>query len=231
MKTIKCILLGIFLCFFCNLVNAEESSFAGKWYKIEVVVFSQLSRQALNSEQWPVVNPEFFTGNNIIQLNKENNPYTNYVLLPEHHYSLNSEVRELNRQPNYHVILHLAWKQKISEPDQAQPVHIFGGNIQGNPSETNNSLFANLDYALIKPWQVDGTVTVSVQRYFDVKLNLYFALPAAMLAKSSSTGYFPDIHKGVVYFHLLQDRRMRSNELNYVSHPLYGVLIKIVRMD
>ncbi|ACJ20157.1 CsiV family protein [Coxiella burnetii] len=62
---------------------------------------------------------------------------------------------------------------------------------------------------LIQGNNVEGTVRVSVQRYLNVALNLVF--------KNNSN-----------YFYLSQNRRMRSNELNYVDFLLYGVLIKIV---
>ncbi|MBS0351525.1 MAG: hypothetical protein JSR33_10145, partial [Proteobacteria bacterium] len=31
-----------------------------------------------------------------------------------------------------------------------------------------------------------------------------------------------------VRFNLIQNLRMKSEELNYIDHPLYGVLIKII---
>ena len=62
---------------------------------------------------------------------------------------------------------------------------------------------------LIQDNNVEGIIRVSVQRYLNVALNLVF--------KNNSN-----------YFYLSQNRRMRSNELNYVDFPLYGVLIKIV---
>lgn len=56
---------------------------------------------------------------------------------------------------------------------------------------------------------VDGTICVSIQRYLNVTLHLLFK-------------------NNFDYFYLSENRRMRSNELNYIDFPVYGVLIKIV---
>ena len=56
---------------------------------------------------------------------------------------------------------------------------------------------------------VDGTICVSIRRYLNVTLNLLFK-------------------NNLDYFYLSENRRMRSNELNYIDFPVYGVLIKIV---
>ena len=62
-------------------------------------------------------------------------------------------------------------------------------------------------------------------RYIDLKFNLLFAQP---LSTISGANDYSNTQGRFAYFRLQQNRRMRSRELNYIGHPLYGVLVKVV---
>lgn len=192
------------------------NNFSGRWYQIELIIFSHINRTTLNTEQWPQITPIAFNQGSIVQLESPD-AFKNYHLLTQKNFTLQKEQNELNQQSDYQLLLHQAWRQKVFEPNQAKPVHLVGGH-QFNLNDNN------------KRWQVDGTVTVSVRRYFNVNFNFFFTEPVAQLTKISGSNYFSDIHHGFTYFHLMQSRRMRSGELNYIGHPLYGILIKITRI-
>ncbi len=228
--TRRILILFTFFAFFPGAIAAE--GFVGKWFKIELVVFSHITPKGVNSEQWPQITPGNFMTNNFFQLNNASTTASadsNIVLLPNKDYILNNDVARLNKNPNYHVILHLAWKQKVLSAKNAVPIHIFGGQPDGAQAIANNTSLMKSQYANGAPWQVNGTVTISVKRYLTARFNLYFAAPASQIAALSNTNYFSNINQKNIYFHLLQSRRMRSKELNYIGHPLYGVLIKIMR--
>ena len=64
-----------------------------------------------------------------------------------------------------------------------------------------------------------GTVKVSVARYLHVELDLLYRRSgddAAVAPEGTPT-----------WFRLESERRMRSRELHYVDHPLFGVLMRI----
>lgn len=207
----KLLTLLFFLMIGISVANAEQ--FSDKWYQIEVIVFSHLSEQAIDSEQWPSVNPPNFSHSGVIQLLDKNLNavlFNQYRLLPNSQFALKKEDQLIQKQPGYQILLHLVWQQKVQTPEQAKPIHIY-----------NDSTFTN---------QLNGTITIGVKKYFDVHLNLYLGVPVSELTALSKTSYFRNISEKMAYFHLLQTRRMRSNELNYIDHPLYGVLIKITRI-
>ncbi|OGT45075.1 MAG: hypothetical protein A3E82_00980 [Gammaproteobacteria bacterium RIFCSPHIGHO2_12_FULL_38_11] len=76
-----------------------------------------------------------------------------------------------------------------------------------------------------------GALTINLTNYFDVHTNLFLSQPTADLQKIATNGYFNEIKQPDFYFQLSQDRRMRSNELNYISNPIMGMLIKITRLS
>lgn len=71
-------------------------------------------------------------------------------------------------------------------------------------------------------YQVDGAVTVSVERYLHAKLDLLYhrSLPAQDPASPAEATELNT-------FRLQTSRRMRSQELHYFDHPLFGVLVMV----
>src|SRR5262249_44146633 len=97
--------------------SARALSNSERTYQIELIVFSHITAQGLHSERWP-------------QISINSTPPSRTVtFLPKNDLVLTSEQRLLARNKNYHVLLHLAWRQRIPHPNQAQAIHIYGGNI------------------------------------------------------------------------------------------------------
>lgn len=202
LTTITSILL--FSCLSASAAPAQQKStseWAGKWFQVEMIVFSHLTKQGITSEHWDLLSRPNFNNLELLQFDSPG-----IEQLTPQAFTMNKEQRILSNQPNYQVLLHTAWKQQVYEPRDAQALQI-ANNEQG----------------------LDGTVTVSVRRYLRVNFNLYFAMPADQLSAVVGNEYSNATQDGFAYFHLVQSRRMRSNEINYIGHPLYGVLIKITR--
>ena len=234
MKIIKLsILLLTSLLIVTSSVAAE--TFTGKWYQIELIVFSQLTQQAIDSEQWPLVVSTVHNLNSAVQLALPGNinPSTSigYQLLPRKDFNLKREQTKLKRHSDYQVLLHIAWRQPILASNEAKPIHIFGGNgynTSGQIIATDTYGSGSIPYNTQTYWQIDGTFTISVKRYIDVHLNLLFTTPIDQLTRLSNNDYFSNnANSKLAYFRMIQTRRMRSNELNYFGHPLYGVLLKV----
>ena len=66
---------------------------------------------------------------------------------------------------------------------------------------------------------MQGTVEVSLARYLRVDLDLLYIRPAG--GEVAAPEAVP------TRFRLVTERRMRSRELHYVDHPLFGVLVWI----
>ena len=227
-----------------SLANAD-SQFSGRWYQIELIVFSQMTQTALTSETWPLLQANALNPANMIALQQPNtNPPANgtqasiststttnspaYRLLPSQDFTLQREQTAISRAPGYQVLLHVAWQQPVYGPNQSLPVHILGGNIY-RPSgqllrvDTNDNYNIGSDNTP----QINGTLSINVQRFFNLHFNLLYAAPVSLLDRIANNDYFNQFHGNFAYFRLLQSRRMRSGELDYIDHPLFGVLVMI----
>ncbi len=99
------------------------------------------------------------------------------------------------------------------------------------------------------PPRVEGTVTLVLSRYLHFETDLAYRLPAegtradlpmstesvptpvddpTALLGSALLGTGPE---PAPLFSLRETRRMRSNELHYIDHPMFGVIVKAVPYD
>lgn len=205
-------------------------------YQIELIIFSHMNANGVNSEQWPIIKSpdlDFSQAQSLSALlqnataSPTNTP--NYQILSNFNFNLNNIGNKLIQTPGYNVVMHIAWDQPIDTPAN-QWVHIFGGtgyDDQGNVMAQD--MDGSADYTQATHWQVDGLIKINTQRFINTTYNLLFATPTGSIQDLSTTNNFSGIDAPLTYFRLDQSRRMRSNELNYIGHPLYGVLINITK--
>ncbi len=236
MQKLSTILIALLLAVFCIGTQAG-SSHDGKWYQIELIVFSHITPQGLHSEQWSWTSPFYMPKSRMITLNT-NSDFSRaatmipYVVLPDNDFIMKREQARISKQAGYQILLHLAWRQPIRSPRYAQPIHIFGGNVYNVSGKVIATDFdGRLPYNSGIIWQVNGMITVSVRRYLDLHLNLLFAKPTSELSSGFRNNATDNIQGRFAYFRLLQSRRMRTKELNYIGHPLYGVLVKVKPLE
>lgn len=147
--------------------------------------------------------------------------------------SLQSVARSLNRSSRFTLLSHYSWVQPISGTNQ--PIMIQTGKRYDDQ------------------YEVEGTVSLSRSRFLHIDTNLWYTrfeptggasnpfrgalnttLDDKTLAQHSDLveierqrgQYYP------VQQHLMtQSRRMRSDELHYIDHPLVGLIIRINRYE
>ncbi len=84
-----------------------------------------------------------------------------------------------------------------------------------------------------------GTLHIYRSRFLHVKPDLWFSqfsendaglcLVSEMMTETSDT-YTPTSYTALTHYHIDQHRRLRSGELHYIDHPMFGVLIKFTRL-
>ena len=206
-------------------------------YQIELIVFSHINAQGVNSEHWPIINnPQLnlsraWALKPLLQDDTQNAAkIASYQILPNFNFSLTNINRKLIQSRGYNVIMHIAWQQSLTDPHDAKWVHIFGGAGYDNDGNViTQDMDGSATYDQAQHWQVDGLLRLDTVRYINTRYNLYFAAPTSQIQDYSTTDNFADVDGPLVYFKFDQFRRMRSDELNYVGHPLYGVLINITK--
>lgn len=200
------------------LVTLPLPALAIDWYTVEVLVFAELDDSGLDEETWsPDPGLPDLTG-----ALEPGSPGSKFQWLTRSNLTLSAVARQLDRSGRYRTLLLSGWRQPGYGPRRALPVH-----VRSDPS-----------MALISPEQASGTGFVSVgndqtgiegvvrvhrSRFLHVLVDLLYSRPGA-----SSLNAVADSAAGTpTLFRLEQTRRMRSREMHYYDHPLFGVLVKI----
>lgn len=126
---------------------------------------------------------------------------------PQTAYDLQREKKILQKNTHYQILLDAAWPETWHNDTSTITIPFVSNNGQS---------------------QLTGTMTITLGHYFDVHTNFFFTTQTDMLRKIDVTDYFSRWDKSTFTFQFLQNRRMRSNELNYLDHPLIGMFIKII---
>ncbi|OGT44682.1 MAG: hypothetical protein A3E82_05140 [Gammaproteobacteria bacterium RIFCSPHIGHO2_12_FULL_38_11] len=176
----------LLLCCFTSLIYAAPE----RQYDVQVLVFSHLTPDTLQSETWPVVSPAIFN-TNATQTDSAS--------------ELTHEKNALMKNPHYQILLDGSWPETWRSGQSTVTIPLAGGSNAGA--------------------KLSGYMTIALSHYFDVHTDLFLTEPTNLLKQIDPT---LNIDQSSFSFHLLQNRRMRSNELNYLDYPVIGVLIKII---
>jgi len=194
------------------------------WFTVEVVVFAHNAGGGLTEEIWPEApgRPDLTKA---VALTPDGTPLLDSApgeaapFLPAEAdgYQLGGIVRALERSSAYEPLVHLAWRQAGLDRRQALPILVR----VGPPDE---------------PPILEGTLQVHLSRYLHLTADLLYArdLPSGVTdeavpaeavtpADGGSSAPRPDS----ALFRLDQSRRMRSGEIHYVDHPVFGVIAEI----
>ncbi|WP_415900986.1 CsiV family protein [Neptuniibacter sp. QD48_11] len=232
---LKAIFLPLILIF-------SSSAFANSWYKVEVIIFANNDPMAIHEEFWPEINEIPLRDRAVALKGKPGageNP-TAYQSLPSSRHSLKNVKNRLNNSGDYRVLFHEAWTQPVSHTQNPRPIKISAGRVLDNGMQ-----------------ELEGHIAVGRGRYLHFRPDLYIShlvAPSnnaptaaeeetqteALLTMQGDSGdkqaiaetisAFPIIPE-VVTAHQNQARRMKSEELHYIDHPLMGILVEITPLE
>lgn len=236
------ILLTIIFCPLSTASTQPDKAMNKSWYQVELIYFSQISQGEQQLESWPYISPFMKPSSPLITLTptqtenstpvatnhaseaKQTTPSSshiinsetittptqiqnkNYILLPSSYFKLSKIATALRAASAYHLISHISWLEQV-------------------PTRANNIPTLYM-HAHKDDMSINSLIRLYRQRYFEVHFNTTFNLPVANIARPS-TAIDKIVKDGSVRFLLTQNRRMRSNELNYIDFPYFGVLIEI----
>lgn len=214
----KNILCAISVYFFCSTSFAANQNL----YQIHLLVFTQISQKNLNSENWP---DELLTPNLNHAVELLSDSQNQYQLMPQTDFALNKEASLLEKRSNDQIILKQTWVQPIDNR-QGKWVHIVGGQCFDPNGNTIDSVL-NTDQS--QYCEINGVMSFSkIGYYINVYTRLYLTELKSLLSgkpgDSQIGNYQPSLLRS---FKLFEDRRTPINTLNYIDHPLFGVLVKI----
>lgn len=197
-------------------------------YRVEIVVFESLDKRALQSERWPS-DPGTPSLAGVLELEgaaASPAEKQDFQLLPATEHHLEGVVKSLAASGQYRPLVHLAWRQPALTRQRAVAVRIAGGWPRAGSARPSR-------------WAVhyvDGSFVLYRSRYLHVlaDLVLYHADPSAFPSKVQPPA-FRDGREAIPAssppqprrFRLSEHRRMRSGELHYLDHPVFGLLVQI----
>jgi hypothetical protein len=204
------LLLGITLA--SAVTNAGE-----KWYRVEILVIEAKDKSAL-AEEWPL-EPGKPSLSNSVSLNSD--LQTDFDQLPNNQLTLGNAKKRL--QQNYRLIMHKGWRQKLADRENAPKIHLHGGQIYNTDDE-----------------EVDGIIKLSAGRYIHVDADLLFHKPMRIVSGTedpNSTARFAEVANRQNWqndpsarlqaFRLKETSRLKADEVHYIDHPLYGIIIVV----
>jgi hypothetical protein len=126
--------------------------------------------------------------------------------------------------------------QPESAEDETINLGSFLGDFLGQKEEMDKPEDQGIELNIETLNQIEGTITLSRARYLHVWTDLIYRIPSEDLivdtlsAESSdvdSTNVDPvnTFEQPLVSFRLQEHRRMRSKEIHYIDHPLFGVIV------
>lgn len=186
---------------------------AEAWYQVELIVLAQRKPEPDSVTASAVVAPPAATGT-VLTIPDPAQPVTqNARIAPvaPGNLRLSAEARRITANSNYELLVHTAWRQPALSSSQALPVRIRSG--------------VSLDNEGVAIPRLDGTVQLSVGRFLQFDTNLrYHAVSPQTAGEPPPPAADTPIQ---LLYRLNESRRMRSRELHYLDHPMFGVIVLV----
>ena len=166
-------------------------------FKVEVIIFESLALKGWTEERWK---------DDIEMIDLENATYVKPLDSNEN--MLNEQAKKMTEKKGYHKLFHQSWLVEAKEEKYATPILI----------QTN------------KGSDLDGSIVFYKSRYPHIKLNLELnrRIPSRVkeafaLQQNIEIDELPDKWQ----FTISEARKLKSNQLHYIDHPIFGALVQI----
>ena len=131
-----------------------------------------------------------------------------YLRLNELRQPMVAERIRLEKSGQYQILHHAAWQQPVLSPDEVHPVRLTNGKTLAQASPSTPAM--------------DGSLRLSKEQFLQLDLELLYHYPALT----------PDENPAASDGLLLQvNRKLRSGDLNYLDHPVIGVLAQVTPVE
>lgn len=154
-----------------------------------------------------------------------------FLPLPQEALELADQVSALTASGKYRILEHVAWLQPGLAKRQAIPVRIqagldysyeFGEHVPVQLFTEDQGM--QEEHAIS---ELDGTVKVVLGRYLHVFTDLVYRRPVDKNTGAEPVTDVSGNDRVLADFPLKIHRKMRSKELHYIDHPLFGILVEI----
>jgi len=197
---------------------------ADQWYQIELIIFGQ--NHSATTVREPIPENTFIPDSlTAVKLSPEGVQHLRrggsvaFKMLGDGQFILKSHYNKLSANPAYTPIMHVAWRQPVGYRKKGFKVKIEGGKVfvmqASSANEDDESGSPSNPQAGKQLREISGIVIVKRTRYFHIKTDLLYRHKES----AGDTGFKVYRMKG--------SRRMKSSELHYIDHPMFGLLVYI----
>lgn len=212
-----CLLMKRFI--FLLLLAALGGPVQAAGYQVEIIIFEHLSRDADDEVSQTGLNlPDF---SNSVELTDASGDGEFRILSPGV-YKLGGVYSELKASGNYRPVLHTAWAQPQHGQAGARYVHIRKSGDGAAPE------------ASIK---FDGVIRIRSAQFLHADVDLFYfvdALSESFIQANAAGENSSQIRANQIqasFAELRETRRMKLNELHYFDHPLFGLFMRVSRLN
>lgn len=198
------------------VTSCAASAFSG--YQLEVIVFSNLNPSTFASEAWSRPSPPSFAAS-VLPEGVEPVAREDFVL---------NEAQDRLARGGFRTLLHTAWRLNYAQLNKFTTLPLYGGRLfdeQGNVMQTVTD--ESYPYQVGQQWELNGRLQIRMGQYFETRFSTALAIPKATAQRMGAK----DLDQEFLYLPLAENRKVKSKELNYLDHPVYGVIYKIVPVD
>ena len=255
----KTLFLFFMLYFTSLGVAAATEEEGDRWYEVEIIVFSHQADPGQDGEVWPevelpasleqaiVLAPPLDSEASIEGSDGTGEPeqpdglVTPYQMLSGDQLKMDAFDGRLVRAADFTPLIHAAWRQPAFPRGVSMPLRIHWE--QEVPEEAP----LPEEEALITPPQMPesgddaeevsdtpspsltGTLTVSVNRYLHLDVDLYYQPEVADDEEAGTFNLFDMFAEEETprVYRMHQSRRMRSSEIHYLDHPRFGLIVQV----
>ena len=188
-------------------VYADETG-----YEVELIVFEDVNGRYIRSEDWSY--------NDMLNNTKEVEPKSvkpdpQYKQLEWKGAKLASNLKRLQNNSNFRVLVHKRWKQTGLDRENAFTISLNSSELE---SEAKTEIIEPTESIEINESFIRGDIKLIMSRYLHFNVNLQYIRPQTVL-----NGGITEIQNMVLP--VVNERRMRSREVHYIDHPLVGIVV------
>lgn len=220
-------LLTVWLALMAFMPSTALFAADSKWYQVELIVFKRADESALNQEQWQKITGQLLDGPVVhLQPVYGNNNHA-FEALPPEKLTLIEQAKRISRNHDLSLLTHIAWYQPISHR-AGNPVYFHSEQDYLGDKVT---LFNEDSPDEHKPhlWSVEGLLNITLARYFHLTSDIIIRLPVSQPDEDGSM--WSPSQTVLKSFQQATHTRMRSGELYYIDHPVFGMLARIAPID
>ena len=217
------------------------------WYQVEVILFKYIKPDADN--EWWYENPGLPGRGQTIELIRDTaepvagatvDPVDEadlmpYLALSEDRYRLAGVNRVLELSREYRPLLHVAWQQPGLGSRNIRAIHLdntqFDEKLDEQTEPEPGEVWDEPEYT--PPVKIyDGIFRLRKSRYLHVDVDFaYFPESMELPILDSPEGSTGNDRPSAGYVRLTESRRIKTKELHYFDHPLFGLIVQVNRIE